>query len=166
MTRRGCFAGSAAVLLMASMADAAGQRIDLRDCPLDTVVFVDPWAGGTFKVKRVGTDYSYLCEDETKPPDDTCRGPYGDLVLEGEYSDSEDAPGQTLYARYNVIPAVPCCDWNVHKPEEMQFGVGFKWLAGKDVPLLKQQPWLSIDSVNFGSDFGNPLYAVSCTLSK
>jgi hypothetical protein len=154
------------VLCLASVSNAADGTIDLRDCPLDTVVFIDPWAGQIFKVKRVGTDYSYICEDGFKPPSEMCRGPFGDLVLEGERSYSEDSPGETMYATWSVIAGVPCCDWYVHKPEEMKFVGGFKWLEPKDVPLLREQPWLSIDSVNFGSDFGNPLFAVSCTMRK
>lgn len=162
----GLSAGIAAAMLMFSAAYAGGEAIDLRDCPLDTTVFVDPWAGQTFRVKRVGTDYSYMCPDGLEPPDEMCRGPFGDLVLEGERSDSEDSPGETMYAVYTIIAGVPCCDWYVHKPDEMKFGSGFKWLEAKDVPLLRDQPWLSIDAVNYGSDFGNPLFAVSCTLRR
>jgi hypothetical protein len=154
------------VVLLASVSHAADGTIDLRDCPLDTTVFVDPWAGQTFKVKRVGTDYTYMCEEGFKPPDAMCRGPFGDLVLEGERSYSEDSPGETMYATYSIIAGVPCCDWYVHTPAEMKFGGDFKWLNPKDVPLLREQAWLSIDAVNFGSDFGNPLFAVSCTLRK
>jgi len=153
-------------MLFASVSQAAETMIDIRDCPLDTTVFVDPWAGKTFQVKRVGTDYTYLCADETKPPDDSCRGPFGELVLEGELSEYEGQPSETMYATWTVIAGVPCCDWYVHKPEEMKFGGGFQWLEPKDVPLLRGQGWLSIDAVNYGSDFGNPLYAASCTLRQ
>lgn len=151
--------------LLASISHAADKQIDIRDCPLDTMVFLDPWAEQVFKVKRVGTDYSFSCEDETKPPDDSCRGPYGDLVLEGEWSDWKGPPGETMYATYRVIDGVPCCDWHVTKQQETKFGPGFKWLEPKDVPLLKTQPFLSIES-GYDTDFGNPLYVVSCTLRQ
>ena len=52
---------------------AQAQTIDIRDCPLDTVVFVDPWAGGSFQVKRVGTKYNWLCEEGFAPPDEIRR---------------------------------------------------------------------------------------------
>ena len=152
--------------LLVTSVSQAGQQIDLRDCPLDTTVFVDPWAGQMFKVKRVGTAYTYMCPDGFEPPSAMCRGPFGDLVLEGERSDSEDSPSETMYATYSIIAGVPCCDWFVTRPEEMKFAGDFKWLEPKDVPLLKEQPWLSIDAINFGSDFGNPLYAVACKLRQ
>ncbi len=51
-------------------AASAGEMLDMRKCPLDTVVFLDPWAGETFAVKRVGTNYVYRCEGGLKktPP--------------------------------------------------------------------------------------------------
>ena len=77
-----------AAALLAALACSTGAAgagvIDIRDCPLDTLVFVDPWAGGSFTVKRVGTNYSWLCQEGFQPPDAMCQGPYGDLVLEGE----------------------------------------------------------------------------------
>lgn len=161
-----CGAAFASVLLMASIGHAEERSIDIRDCPLDTIVFADPWAGQTFKVTRVGTAYSYMCADGFQPPSEMCRGPLGDLVLEGELSDSAEAKSETMFATYTVIAGVPCCDWSVSKPEEMKFADGFKWLEPKDVPLLREQPWLSIEAVNYGSDFGNPLYAASCTLRQ
>jgi hypothetical protein len=142
----------------------AGQ-VDIRECPLDTTVFVDPWAGGKFVVSRVGTDHHYLCDEGVEWPHDSCRGPFGDLVLEGElFGDEEGAIGERMYATYSVIAGAPCCDWYVTSPAEMKFSATFSWLEPGDVPLLRSQPFLAIESVNFGSDFGNPLYAASCTL--
>jgi hypothetical protein len=151
-------------VLSAISSSVAGQ-IDIRECPLDTLVFIDPWAGGKFVVSRVGTDHEYLCAEGAEWPHDSCRGPFGDLVLEGElFGDEEGAVGEKMYATYSVIAGSPCCDWYVNPPAEMKFSGTFAWLEPSDVPLLGSQPFLSIESVNFGSDFGNPLYAASCTL--
>jgi hypothetical protein len=54
----------------------------------------------------------------------------------------------------------------VAKSTEVKLAAGFKWRDAKDVPLLKEQAWLSIEASSFGSDFGNPLYAVSCKLHQ
>jgi hypothetical protein len=145
---------------------AHAQTIDLRDCPLDTVVFTDPWAGGSFTVKRVGTNYNWLCADGFQPPDEMCQGPYGDLVLDGEYrSDANAAPEQKM-AIYTIIKGVPCCDWSVESGNSPVIkNEDFKWLEAAKTPLLREMPFLSIESEH-AEDFGNPYFAAACTLRK
>jgi hypothetical protein len=140
-------------------------EVDLRKCPLDTVVFVDPWAGGTFTVSRVGTDREYVCEDGATPPSDLCRGPVGDLVLEGVLGGDVEGAGESRYAMYTVVLGAPCCDWNITIPAETVFSPNLKWLAPEEVPLLGEQAFLSIDS-EYGEDFGNPFMAAACTLRE
>lgn len=103
----------AAVVLAAfgCAATATAQPIDIRDCPLDTVVFIDPWAGGSFVVRKVGADHSWLCEEGFEPPDAMCSGPFGHLVLEGEHRRYEWSEPERMTATYTVIKGVPCCDW-------------------------------------------------------
>lgn len=155
-----------ATILFASttLAGVEAETIDVRDCPLDTVVFADPWAGGSFAVKRVGTNYNWLCEEGFEPPDEMCQGPFGDLVLEGEYrSDANAAPEQKT-AIYTVIKGVPCCDWSVEDGRSPLTGnEGFKWLGAAEAPKLRDQPFLSIES-EYAEDFGNPYFAAACML--
>lgn len=154
---------TAAVLAMLGATAAHAQTIDIRDCPLDTVVFVDPWAGGSFVVQKVGTDYSWLCEDGFEPPDAMCSGPFGYLVLEGQYRRDERAEPEQMTAVYTVIKGVPCCDWNVEPGRSSVTGnEDFKWLGASEAPLLREMPFLSIET-QYGTDFGNPYYAASCT---
>lgn len=151
-----------ACLGIATTAPAA-TVIDIRDCPLDTVVFVDPWAGGEFAVRRVGTDYLWQCPDGAEPPDVNCMGPYGDLVLEGMYRQYESSEPELMSAVWSVIKGVPCCGWSVQPGEVSAVGNdNFKWLTPADVPKLRDMQWLSIES-NEGMAFGNPVYAASCT---
>jgi len=156
-----CCAAMLAVLALGGSASSA--TIDIRDCPLDTLVFVDPWvAGSYFAVSRVGANQSWLCEEGVQPPDESCRGPYGDLVLEGSYRQYESSQPETMSAVWSVIDGVPCCDWNVEKGT-VDGADGFKWFGKEDAPLLEDMPWLTIES-DHGEDFGNPLVAATCEL--
>ena len=157
----------AAIFFAATMLaeqSAGAQTIDIRDCPLDTIVFADPWAGGSFAVQRVGTNYRWLCEEGFEPPDEMCQGPYGDLVLEGEHrSDGNGAPEQKT-AIYTIIKGSPCCDWSVESgSSQVVKSENFKWVEAGKAPLLREMPFLSIES-EYGEDFGNPYFAASCTL--
>lgn len=126
------------------------------------MVFADPWAGGSFAVSRVGESYEYFCEEGAEPPSELCQGPYGDLVLDGTYTE-EGADPIHRFAIFTVSKAAPCCDWNVTDPADTDLGENFKWLDPAEVPRLGEQGFLSIDS-QYGEDFGNPLIAVACTL--
>lgn len=160
----------AAIALLAALAaglgSAAAQPIDVRDCPLDTVVFVDPWAGASFTVKKVGTDYNFICQDGFEPPDEMCSGPFGYLVLEGEHRPDRNAAPEVKTAVYSVIKAAPCCDWSVETGRTVILeNENFKWLAEAEVPRLRDLPFLSIES-QYGEDFGNPYFAAACTLKE
>ncbi len=150
-------------LCVASCASAA--TIDIRDCPLDTLVFVDPWvAGSEFTVTRVGANREWQCEAGVTPPDDSCRGPYGDLVLEGMFKQYGSSKPEAMSAVWSVIDGVPCCGWNVEKgTASASTADGFTWFGKADAPLLKDMPWLTIES-DYGEDFGNPLVAATCEL--
>ncbi|MGE0502231.1 MAG: hypothetical protein AB7I79_14385 [Rhizobiaceae bacterium] len=154
----------AAVGFLAGVCQSAAATIDIRDCPLDTTVFVDPWAGASFTVERVGTLYNWLCPDGFEPPDAMCSGPYGDLVLEGSYRESNDGEPKAMTAIWSVIKGVPCCGWNVEDGRSAVTGnADFRWLAPADVPTLREMPFLSIEALSYqGSDFGNPVNAASC----
>lgn len=158
------YAAMAFATAMSAMPSAQAQTIDVRDCPLDTVVFVDPWAGGSFEVKRVGTNYNWLCEEGFAPPDEMCQGPYGDLVLEGEHRGDADAEPEHKTAIYSIIKGVPCCDWSVEDGRpDLTENEGFKWLDAGDMPKLRDQPFLSIES-EYAEDFGNSYFAAACAL--
>lgn len=159
-------AAAATAIVCATQAVAAGT-IDIRDCPLDTLVFVDPWANSAFEVGRVGMSEQWWCPDGIEPPDISCRGPFGDTVLQGVFTEYGGTEKRPMTAIYSVIAGVPCCGWSVTKGNTGESGENFRWLEGADVPLLRDQPWLSIDSdaiSDSGSDFGNPLFAAACTV--
>ena len=157
------FAVLAAACLVVATTATASTAIDIRDCPVDTVVFVDPWAGAEFAVRRVGTDYSWQCPDGVEPPDINCMGPYGNLVLEGMYREDENSEAELRSAVWSVIKGVPCCGWSVQPGEVRTAGrESFKWLAPAEAPKLNEMSWLSIES-DQGLAFGNPVYAASCT---
>ena len=155
---------AAIALMLAAAIPGHAASVDLRDCPLDTVLFLDPWAGGSFAVKRVGTDYFWNCPEGASMPDPSCEGPYGDLVLEGSYRENRYSAERPMTAVWSVIKAVPCCGWSLtdgsyrftQRPD-------FKWLSDGDVPTLGTMNWLTIDVDSFKT-IGNPLHAVACTL--
>lgn len=142
---------------------AQAKTIDIRDCSLEGLTFVDPWAGGSFTVRKVGTAYAYNCPEGVVVPNDECRGPYGDLVLEGDYRENSNDGPVTKSAIWSVIPAVPCCGWNVLQGAYLPSEKGFAWLTGSAVPKLADMSFLSIESES-GEDFGNPLMAASCEI--
>lgn len=140
------------------------QTIDIRDCPLDTVVFAEPWSGASFAVKRVGNNHTWICEEGFEPPSELCSGPFGDLVLEGEYRRSEHSEMEQMTAIWSVIKGSPCCSWNVEPgTSAVTRGPDFKWLRPGEAPLLRDMPFLSIWS-DYGRDFGNPVHAAACVL--
>ena len=154
----------AALAVAASGVGAHAQAIDIRNCPLDTLTFVDPWAGGSFIVKKVGTDYTFICPEGFQPPDEMCSGPYGYLVLQGVHQDSSSASPVQKTAIYSVIKGVPCCDWSVEEGvSSVVAGKDFKWLGPSEVPKLRELPFLSIES-QYAEDFGNPYFAAACRL--
>lgn len=154
----------AALLALATLSGANAAGIDIRDCPLDTVVFVDPWAGESFVVGRVATNWRWQCEGDATPPHVDCAGPYGDLVLEGMHHSWNNAEPEPATATWTVIPrTLPCCGWRVEAGPAAEAGENFKWLAGDEVPQLREMQWLSIEG-GYDSAFSNPLYAAACTL--
>ncbi len=155
--------GLAAAALLASLSSVSAATLDIRDCPLDTLVFVDPWADSVFEVTRVGRSERWQCPDGVRPPHHSCRGPYGDTVLQGMFAEYGSTTKVPMTATYSVVPGVPCCDWTVAEGATGGAGANFRWFAAGEAPLLRSQPWLSIDSDD-GEDFGNPLFAAACTL--
>lgn len=153
---------AAFLAILATSSPAASVPIDIRDCPLDTLVFVDPSAGGSFAVQKVGTDYTWLCEDGFSPPDPLCSGPFGFLVLEGQHRSTPEAPPELKTAIYSVIRAAPCCDWGVEDGRSAVTGnEGFTWLAAGEAPFLRDMSFMSIESEH-ATDFGSPYYASMC----
>ncbi len=155
-----------------------GEILDIRKCPLDTTIFIDPWAGGSFTVQRVGTNYHYLCGQPRKvssipAPGEECLGPYGNLVLLGSLSDSHGEEAKSVVAIYETIKGAPCCGWLVHKresPAVEQLFKKVKWLEPNDVPKLGKLPFGSIKRHEYAPDesftniFGNPKIAMKCFL--
>ncbi len=45
---------------------ANSATFDMRDCALNNIIFIDPWAGDQFVTQHVGTSYYYLCGDDWK----------------------------------------------------------------------------------------------------
>ena len=157
-----------------SAASDRGRSIDMRKCPLDTITFVDPWAGSTFEVTKVGADYTYDCPSGMKPSPPATeerKGPFGDLILEGTYT--EDAGKQTMFAIYKSIEGSPCCGWSSLNGKEDSILSGrknFKWFSQKDMPRLGEFQFASIDPDQATPDadakqlINNPLIAMKCRL--
>jgi hypothetical protein len=160
-TLKGALAGLSALMSTQSFA----ASIDIRDCLLENTTFVDWLDAISFSVKRVGTAYSHLCDDGKEPPDPSCEGPYGELVVEGELRTGRSAEPETLYAIWAVYKSVPCCGWRLSRPGENdpQSWDGFTWLAAGTGPKLRDQAFYTI-----GSDekpvFDRVMFAVSCEI--
>lgn len=161
-----CMSGTSAI------ASEAGPILDMRQCPLNRITFVDPWAKGEFEVARVGKNYSYLCQSgmTTHPPaDEQCMGPYGDLVFEGSLRKYEDSQPETVLAIWSVIKGAPCCGWSVERAslgEAMTQDEGFQWLDEQNMPKLGEFGFAGISFeapyTEGTSIFGNPKYAMKC----
>lgn len=157
---------------LATFDHSDARSFDMRTCPLDAVTFTDPWAGESFEVAKVGTNYQYDCPSGMKPSppaNEECRGPYGDLILEGTYT--RDTEKQTAYAIYTTIPGVPCCGWSTtNKKEDLVRATqkNFHWFSSKDMPQLGKYPFASINPEEAAPDweikqfFSNPLIALKC----
>jgi hypothetical protein len=165
--RRGSASAALAALglVLSGFGDTvAAAQFDIRDCPLDKVTFVDPWTGSTFAVKQVGANQEWLCPDRENPPSALCSGPFGDLVLEGEYRHTTLSDPVMMSAVWTVVKAVPCCGWSVEEGRSKASGAErFRWMAGADVPTLRDMKFLSIEAGDFGDGFGNPLFAAACS---
>jgi hypothetical protein len=161
------------VLPLISASAGAGEVIDVRDCPLDTVTFIDPWAEGEFAVTRVGTSYEYSCESgyaEQPIAGEECRGPFGDLVLEGRLREYEGSPAQMAFAIWTVIEGSPCCGWSVMDEasgQSLTQQQNFTWLDDDSIPILRDLRFADISFRDYAegqSLFGNPKVAMKCEL--
>lgn len=103
---------------------SVGFGADMRDCKLDALTFFDSWVDGAqFKVERVGETRVYWCVDsdgigtKTKNPTENanCRGPFGDLLLEGTF----DGSPNEMTVIWSVIDGVPCCGWNAYSTNQI-----------------------------------------------
>lgn len=100
------------VCLLAALPNMAASQ-DIRDCPLDRVVFVDPWGGAEFIVDYVAGGFEYYCTVAgsdglvvSDAPGENCRL-LGDLHLIG----TTDTTAEQMVATYSVIWGSPCCGW-------------------------------------------------------
>jgi hypothetical protein len=162
----------ATIVPLAAGAAQAGQVVDIGACPLDTLTFVDPVAGGIFVVDRVGADRHYLCAGSmvAEPAGGECSGPFGDLVLEGKVREPDDAAPRTVFAIWSVEPAAPCCGWRVLNETSAPAVTGqpgFHWLDHAAVPTLATTGFAAItfdDLHREGSAMFSPKSAMRCEL--
>lgn len=164
----GAFVGISAIL--GSVAN--GAAFDLRECPLDKLTFVDPWVGDSFKVDRVGIDYTYRCGDEyvDEPIEGQACVQFGRTALEGDLRDADGVEKYHMLSIWYVETANPCCGWVQEwlTPESV---AAYDWVEGADVPLLGQMPFASIEAggtltLKSGLlvSFGNEKHAMVCAL--
>ncbi|MCP5037973.1 MAG: hypothetical protein GY945_10280 [Rhodobacteraceae bacterium] len=164
---------AAAICLICTALTPAGlQGADMRDCRLDALSFVDPWGGAVFQVERVGEAMDYYCGEGqgelvvTKDPTEAsaCRGPYGDLMLEGSYKGSPDDDARKVTAIWSVIWGSPCCGWEAYETTRVpaQRLAKINWYPKGTAPPLGTQPYASIDEVYGENPFFNPLIALAC----
>ncbi len=144
---------------------SVAATVDIRDCLLENTTFVDWLNSITFTGKRVGTAYAFNCEDGIEPPDPSCEGPYGELVVEGELRNGAAAAPETVYAIWSVYKSVPCCGWRLSKPgdNDPQSWDGFIWLKPGTSPKLRDQAFYTIGSED-EPVFERPLFAVACEM--
>jgi hypothetical protein len=148
--------------------------VDMRDCRLDTVTFIDPVAGGTFAVARVGRNVNYLCKGGVRTDaeaDDICAGPFGDLVLAGRLGEPGETP-RNVFAVWHMEKAAPCCGWRILEERAgRKFAAlpGFRWLDGVRAPRLGQVGFASIffDELHQEGSavFSAPKIAMHCTVT-
>lgn len=131
----------AATLALALAVPAMAGTVDMRDCRLDTVTFIDAVIGGAFTVERVGRNVNYLCKDGARTEigaDDICAGPFGDLVLAGKLSEPGETP-RSIFAVWRMEKAAPCCGWRILEEQagsKLAALRGFRWLDGARAPRL------------------------------
>ncbi|MEC9368195.1 MAG: hypothetical protein VX871_05820 [Pseudomonadota bacterium] len=169
---------AAVVVAFPFAAASAPISIDMRKCPLDTVSFIDPWGGAEFEVQKVATDHYWLCPSgeqftDPKGSNPECVGPYGDLLLKGQFrANGEGTEAKPVTLIYSVIKAVPCCAWNLTEQGEASLALGkpqFRWRMEKDMPLLGDYPFATIEPEDhsgpeIGQVINNPLIALKCRL--
>lgn len=159
----------APALIFGLVGPASAAIIDMGDCRLDTVTFVDPAAGGSFVVERVGRNVRYLCA--AGPADGAaCAGPFGDLVLYGTAREPGQSP-RKAFAVWHSEKAAPCCGWRVLEEGaagSLLTAPGFRWLDGAAAPRLGDVGFASIYFDEYhrtGSDeFSAPKIAMRCAV--
>jgi hypothetical protein len=131
--------------------------LDIRDCPLNRLTFVDPWGGDEFEVSQAWSTEQYLCGEEWTgtQEDESCLGPYGDVALEGTLRNRESGVEKPVVAVFSIYKASPCCGWGVYMPNS-DFVDEIMASADKldDAALLRERPFASIS--NQDEYFGNP----------
>lgn len=122
--------------LLAALPNVAASQ-DIRDCPLDQLLFIDPWGGAEFTVDRVAGGFQRYCYDAergeivpTSELGEDCRL-LGDLHLIGTASNAADQ----MVATYSVIWGAPCCGWSF---------ASFADVETQDLVLLHADEMLSI----------------------
>lgn len=125
------------------------SAFDMRECRLDSITFVDPWSNATFKPDRVGLDVHYSCgsnEESVRSPDslENCRGPYGDVFLQGTFHENGQASQFLAVYSYHKGTA-PCCGWSVFASgENIELENRATWLSSGSAPRLGEWPFASI----------------------
>lgn len=105
----------------------ASQTIDLRDCPLDRLDFVDTDGVEVFTVAQVGVQQFAICGNPQTVVDlsemeqrEDCRGPFGHVILDGLLHDgAPDESATGVMAIWSVLPAEPCCGWSFDMGENV-----------------------------------------------
>jgi len=179
-------AGSATALVLAiAIGYAAFQTlrpVEIADCPLDRLVFRDAWTDAEFAVERVGERRFFLCESgvvaaPSGVPEGECRGPFGETVLEGAYSEVGEngrQPPRRLYMTYYRSDGAPCCWWEgaVAPPDysdPVPPEAPFSWIARGQAPKLGQYGLAEIafDPQTDDPDLPiNPLTAMRCAAPR
>ena len=146
-----------AALAVGSTIPSVGFGADMRDCKLDALTFFDPWVGrGQFTVERVGETLSFWCVDgdgigaKTKKPTDAanCRGPFGDLLLEGSF----DRSPNEMTVIWSVIAGVPCCGWEAYPTSQVpaRHLSDVEWFPKGTAPALGSLPSVLIEAGEYG----------------
>lgn len=98
---------------------------DMRDCPLNRLVFMDYWTGAQFNVEQSFGGLKYICpvegghiEQDNPGPDCRRLGKIhlaGDLVERGWNGARNEI---AVVATYHRIWGSPCCEWLLTSEED------------------------------------------------
>ncbi|WP_157971164.1 hypothetical protein [Pseudogemmobacter bohemicus] len=160
--------GFAAIVAFGALLAGQAAAFDMRDCPLDRVIFVDAWSKTRFAPERIGLDVYYACGPQEALQDDSpgvrsdCYGPYGNIILQGSYPENGDEGHFT--AVYSLLKGTsPCCGWSVYPTAEAgEIEAATTWLNPGEAPKLGDWPFGGITNAWGSSEALDGLVALIC----
>lgn len=128
------------------------KPMNLKDCPLDLVVFESTWGSERFVVDRVGSNRFYACGKRELSLDEfdrlaetgkesVCKGPLGSIFLKGHLQNMPQGVASNRYMIYQVSDGSPCCLWNSPNDEDLKYYTeknNIEWHSETSMPTLEE----------------------------